>query len=334
MTTRQFIVFSAALVAAVCVGIIQSRAAWNLRRENQLLKRQKQALAQKIQTLERHPDQTSQGLRPATGRTPDHASRELLQLRGEVTRLRASSNELAQLKAGSGKTDESSEAEMSGWLERLKLLKQRLADAPGMAIPELQLLDEQDWLKAAFDYRKNPKADSDTDFRLAAAEARAIAESAFANRAQQALTDYAKANNGGFPTDPSQLKPFFHLPIDDAILQRYCVVPAKEYRGTTAGQDWVLTQKNLVDEDCDHRINIGAGTWGSGQSVAERLPPDVFTLKQVLNPVIQDFAAANSAKEPADPADLVPYLKTPEQKEAYQKLQDLRNTEKNRANAF
>jgi len=38
-----------------------------------------------------------------------------------------------------------------------------------------------------------------------------------------------------------------------------------------AGQDWVIAQKALVDEEHDHLIAIGPASWGYQQSEAEKL---------------------------------------------------------------
>lgn len=60
-------------------------------------------------------------------------------------------------------------------------------------------------------------------------KARGWAENGFVNdRLKPALQGYAKANNGQFPSDLSQLKPYFNSVVDDAILQRWEIVPAKE----------------------------------------------------------------------------------------------------------
>ncbi len=44
-----------------------------------------------------------------------------------------------------------------------------------------------------------------------------------------------------------------------------------------------------------------------------------------LEPLTKEFSAANNGKEPTDPLQLRPFVKTPEQEAAFQKLIEKRN---------
>ena len=47
--------------------------------------------------------------------------------------------------------------------------------------------------------------------------------------------------------------------MDDALLERYEIVPAKNLNiesGVDSGEDWVITQKAPVNRDLDHRSAI------------------------------------------------------------------------------
>jgi hypothetical protein len=125
---------------------------------------------------------------------------------------------------------------------------------PQEKIPELQFISEQEWMN---------KVDSplitDSDYRRAIGSLRAVAESRFMPMAFKALQQYAKANNGQFPSDVRQLQPFFPSPIDGAILRRFEIVPANSLIPDLAqtGGDWLMTQKAPVNKSFDMRLAIG-----------------------------------------------------------------------------
>jgi hypothetical protein len=129
---------------------------------------------------------------------------------------------------------------------------------PEEKIPELRFLSEDDWIAEVDD----PLV-TDEDYRSAMYALRADADCEFARRAFRALRQYAQINNGQFPTDLSQLKPYFESPIDDAILQRYEIVPTKSLVSSLAelGGDRLITEKAPVNKELDLRTAIGTNTW-------------------------------------------------------------------------
>ena len=163
----------------------------------------------------------SAALQRADG-APENAG-ELQRLRGEVSRLRESARELANLRAAATATGNESamDATLKSWSTRAAQLKQRLEEMPEKKIPELQLITEKEW----FDAIKNGKPlQTDADFRQASKVLRDIAKSHFADMTRGALRKYAEANSGLLPTDLAQLKPYFDGPVDDSIFQRYSML--------------------------------------------------------------------------------------------------------------
>ena len=136
---------------------------------------------------------------------------------------------------------------------RVARLRQWLEGMPQEKIPELKFLSEDDWLA-----RSDDPLVTDEDYRTAMPRLRARADGHFARMAFPALQQYAQANGGQFPTDLSQLKPYFASPIDDAILQRYEIVPAKSLVSYLAdlGGDWLITEKAPVNMN-DSRVAVG-----------------------------------------------------------------------------
>ena len=187
---------------------------------------------------------------------------ELAKLRGEVARLSGYERELAQLKTtDTAKENDPTETAMRSWLSRVSLLKQHLEQTPNAMIPEFQFLTEEDWLNVARD-----RIDIDTDYRKATSALRNAAERKFGNMLQRALKQYMQANNSEFPTDLSQLRPYFESPPDDAVLQRWQIAPADIIPNIRVGsEDWIVTQKaGPVDEEYDSRLVLGP--MGSGSN--------------------------------------------------------------------
>ena len=306
-TTHKVLIAAATAGLAVTAGtsLYQTHRGSQLQRQLVALQQQQEPLLQQVEQLCRERDDVQKQI---TQLRRENA--ELPRLRGEVTRLQANARELAQLKAGDGekstgadtqKEADPTESEMKSWLARVNQLKQRLEQMPEAKIPEFQFLTEQDWLNAA-----KGKLETDEDYRGAFASLRGAGECKFSPMVQQALRQYLQANNGQFPTDLFQLQPYFKSPVDEAILQRYAIVPAQSLPNTKMGGDWVITQKARVDEEYDSIVGIGPNGYGvSGP--------------HILAPALKAFAAANNGQEPADPSQLLPYVTTPAQQAAVQK---------------
>jgi hypothetical protein len=142
---------------------------------------------------------------------------------------------------------------------RVALLKKWLEQRPEENTPELQFVSETNWLSLAGRERI-----TDDDYAAAMSLLRHIGESAFIKTAVAAVKQYVRASNGQFPTDLYQLQPYFASPVDNAILQRYTIVPASSlnFLGEDwRGGDWVITQKAPVNAKYDSRIAIGLNTY-------------------------------------------------------------------------
>jgi len=233
---------------------------------------------------------------------------EIVKLRAEVARLRIDSKELAQLKSGS--SGDSMESTAKGLANRVAQLKQRLEQMPGATIPELKLLNDEDWLTAI----KGHPLDTETDYRRALSAIRSAAENKFASLMQKALRTHAQSNNGQFPTDLAQLQPYFESPIDSTILARWEIAPAKSVPNVRVGDgEQIITQKAFVDEILDNRLVIGP----SGQGSTDFLSSDTM---ETLKPVFDAYRTAHNGQWHTDFSQLEPYASTPEQQTALQKM--------------
>ena len=138
-------------------------------------------------------------------------------------------------------------------LQRVKALRQWLEENPDEKIPELALLSEDFWIRSA-----DRQVITDEEMQSWMVAERANAQVKFADIAFKALQEYAAANNDHFPADLSDLLPYFKVPADLAMLDRYEIVPASwlpEFLREIGG-DWLITQKAPINE-LDARIAIG-----------------------------------------------------------------------------
>jgi hypothetical protein len=305
------------LAIATGAGLYEARQVSRLHGQVENLQSQQAPLAAQAEQLRRERDDSLAKLTALQQENEQlrQGAREMPKLKGEVARLNAESRELARSKAAA--TNDATESEMRSWLARVTQLKQRLAQTPESQIPELQLLKEQDWLNAT-----QNKLDTEKDYRRALSQLRNIAEGKLAEEIRPALTQYAKENNGQFPTELSQLQPFFKSPVDDALLQRWEIAPADKVPNVRMGGDWIVTQRAAVDEEYDTCMVIGVGGYGSTNFKTAASDRDCIPDKNTLEPAYKAYLAANGGKEPTDPAQIAPYLTTPEQQAAFQRIQE------------
>lgn len=298
------------LGAIVAAGLaapfaLQYNNAARLRRENESLQRQLDQSALLAADNLRLSNELARS--SALLSAPADQSNELLRLRGEVSRMRKDSEELAQLKSGA--SSDSAESAARSWLNRVALLKQRVQQNPEVAIPEMQLLQQEDWLAAV----KARQLDTEADYRLATAELRRAAEAKVAPLLQKGLKDYLQANSGKMPENIGQLQAYLDASITEPMLQRWQVAPASTVRSLGLGGDVVITQKAPIDDVFD--TCFGVGPAGLGQT--DFLSREVG---ETMNPVWQAYRTAHEGRWPDNVSELTPYATTPEQQVALNKL--------------
>jgi len=308
MTTLQKTLVTATVAVLAGAGIYEAKQTAQLRDQIQTLQQQQAPLAGQVQQLQCERDAATNRLASLA----DEIARlkrnptELLKLRGEVARLQNTANDPA-------------ESAVKDTLAKVNLLKRRLGQTPEAKIPEFQFLTEQDWLNAT-----KGDLNTDDDYRRAFSALRDAAGRNFRPTMQLALRQYIQANNGQFPSDLSQLQPYFNPPVDAAILQRWQILPAIDFPNTSVGADWAVTQKVAVDDEYDECLVLGPDGGGGFNSGFEE------SLRKLV-PALQAYSAANNGQtfrltDPtglADLSPLKPYIQTPEQQAAFQKLLQL-----------
>jgi hypothetical protein len=287
-------------------GVYEARQAAQLRQQNLALLQQQSPLADQLQQLQRERDAAANRLAGLQAELAASQSNklELLKLRGALAQAHSAS--------AADTSSDARAAMVKSWLAREDQLKQLAQQYPDKAIPEFQLLSEQQWMDEAM----NANFDNDKNIQQDLANLRHTAENNFAGLAQGALTKYLQANNNQFPTDLAQLDPYFSSPVGEDILARWEIAPGTDNPGVRVG-DTVITEKAAVDESLDSRWAIGANGYGASSYQS----PDISYALSVIKPAMQAFAAANNGQQPTDPSQIMPYLTTPEQQAAWQTLQ-------------
>lgn len=251
-TTLKTSILSGIVLASILVPVaFQHRAKATQRAQDEAL-RQQAAEVEDLEAANRQlADQVAlsqRGVLPT-----NEPTRELLRLRGEVGRLR---NEIQDLAEHS--PSPAARAEMLASLGKLysgraAQLKQWLKDNPSEHIPELEFLKEGAWL----DLAQEPIPDTEDGYRQAMSSARGEAESLFVNAIlHPALQQYAETNEGRFPTDLAQLKSYIAVPVDDAVFQRWEIIPGTNF-ALVLDEEWVVTQKAPVNKALDKRFFCG-----------------------------------------------------------------------------
>ena len=312
MTTTQKVLVTAALAAAVGTGIYEAREASVLRTQIQTLQQQSPSSEQFSQLTQELNQSASQlaALRTENERLNSNTA-ELMRLRNEVTRLRTDATLTG---------NNPSEIAMKAWLNRVIALKQRLEQSPDQKIPELELLTEDDWLNVT-----RRELTTDVDYRRAFSSLRSAVEIRFGDMLSSALRKYLAANGNQFPTELSQLQPYFASPVNEVAWQRYAVLPAAEVGRMAMPKDkWVISQKAPVDEQFDSRLVVSQFAFGAHQNGGHwhqaKESAQVATDNAVMLPVMKAFMDANGGKELSEPAELFPYTVTEEQRVLLEKL--------------
>ena len=255
MTTLQKTLITTTIVAAVGTGIYEARQASILQTKVQTFQQQQAPLAEQIHQLQRERDEAKNRLATLADAIANSKgnSTELLKLRAEVARLRADAREWAQLKAAdTQKENDPMESAAKALQGKLKLLKQRLEQMPDKNIPELQYLSNENMAHIALDAR----LDTDAGVREALFWLRNAAKQFFTRQMWQALRKYVQSNNGQLPTDVSQLKPYFEVPVHDTTLARYKMIRTGN-AGDLQPDEMIVAEKAAVDDEYDELFQIG-----------------------------------------------------------------------------
>ncbi len=282
MTTLQKTIVTAIVTVLAGAGIFEAHQNSKLREQNQTLQQQA--------TLARQIQQMQNSFTDATNRLADLLAEnsrlksnpnqaELLKLRGEVAALRNGAND----------PDHKAFKELAN---RVKSLRQLVEQRPDKQIPELQFLTDKVWADVAW------SADLDTEdgIRVALSNLRGEAENIFLNEMlHDAFKKYLAANDNILPASLLDLKPFFNVPVTDAMLSRYELLQS----GKPDPRADLVKLSSYTDEDYDsfHTITLNGASGGG------------FNHNQdAINDAAREFARLNNYQSPTNPAQIAPFL--------------------------
>jgi hypothetical protein len=278
MTALEKKLLIAAFAVASLIAGYQAFVAAGLKRQNAALAEKQTAMTDEMQRLQRERDEANKESAAAHSSTSVEVDRnnELLRLRGEVARLRAELNQRGR-SAGQAAGEEPDSRSPLG---RISLLKRALKEKPALAIPEMQLLKDADWLRmtqvGALAHRD---LETEDGLRAALSVVRRDAKTKFAARLETAVASYAAANGDQLPANMAQLKPYLdaqmepfdpqsarwggspgerqnYPPVDDAVVARYQMIQGGSTSNLRPGQP-VMAEVAPVDQEFDTLFQIG-----------------------------------------------------------------------------
>lgn len=189
------------------------------------------------------------------------------------------------------------EAAATAWFDRVARLRQMAADHPELAIPEFQVLTDDEW----FQVTRNVPPAVEGDLRLWLSSLRMTAEQKFITKLRGTLRAYLAANDGILPADTRQLAPFFDPPIAPAALERYKMTAQGKLSELPGAQhNAIIEQRSPLDWETDFVWRIG---------ISGEFPTSASS--EAANDAIKAFKAANHGTPPTDATQLLPYLRVP-----------------------
>lgn len=269
MITSKHLILGAALVAAI-VGCLY---------EGSVILRQKQQIAGLVESVS-----TAQAHISALKLEREESRKLADQERANVTE----------------KTATEAQVTIGPYSNKLDQLIERLKKSPEQAIPEMRLLDPDDWIAALVHQPLN----TEDDYRKALAHLRWNAKQHFGEMMRSALDKYRKEFPGQMPDDMMHLAPYFDPPADGDMLQRYEVQKSPTMLNPSAAIRDRLA--SIIDDKYDYMIRVGADGglgWGTtDQGISFRYATEEADLS---------YRAANNGAKAKDPAELAPYFTDP-----------------------
>lgn len=300
MTSLKKAVFAGVLMLSVGTCI-------HLNHRSNELKHRADLYRTDLATLTSEHDKQSQLLKSA------HAELERLKrdlndlhrLRGEVSQYRADAERLKRLQ-----TERTYAKTTAGILEfRVNKLKEKFHSIPNAWIPEMDLLDDFDWF-----FSVRHEIDNEAQMRYTMSSLRRIAERKLTNQMSESLTEFKQSTGKEFPENIQELVPFLDDKMDKEMLSRWEVVPESSLDGIRmSGTEFVITQKEPVDEIFDDRLVIGSHGQGSTDFLGDS--------RQLISKIFATYRTANDGALPdLNSLDLLrAYVSTDEERMALEK---------------
>jgi hypothetical protein len=293
---------TALVLAGVSVPLVlQHHTNQELRTRASTLARENQDLAAQIAPLSSANVRLSNLLAHSAQKLDPKSSNEILRLRAEVTRLREEAVDASRRRAlgAVGDPGDPLNATLRNISVRVANLRQHLESVPYLGIPELQYLNDKNWLDSVASL---PKLETEEDYREALNMLRAQAKGEVGRRLQDAIRKYADANDGALPASLSEAQQYLEKPLDPSVLRRYQMV-AKGKLDELARDESVFEEiAPLVDDEHDTYFRF----MRNGQSSTS-----FSQVGFMIESAAEAYANANGGKLPRDANQLTVYLQRP-----------------------
>ncbi len=201
---------------------------------------------------------------------------------------------------------------VAAWHARAVTLRALAAGTPAALIPEMKLLDDEDWLRVA----QTAAFDTEAQRRQALAKLRTAAKVRFEVLLAETVARFKTAHGDRIPATALDLAPYLSPPADVAMLARYAVMNRDPY-AQNSRDGWGLRESSAVDADYDSRHTVSSNR-GRGSSSGFSAWIDDLTPR--LRQARQAFAAANQGAQPTGISQVLPFIDPPLPPQAVEKL--------------
>lgn len=281
---------SAALLACLTSASFEAHVLLGQRQELQLLQQRTAQAAREAAALRREGESAR------------------AELTASEAQLAASSTVLARAPGSPGDSAESARhAETQAWLARVKQLQRLFDERPAQRIPELQALDDADWLRVA----KSASFADEHATRRALGDLRSAAKQKFFARLGSAFRTWSRNAGGQPPSSILALASHFDSPPDPAALQRYEIL-LQAAPGSGRAPELTLREKDPVDAYYDTRTTMRIQAAG-GASTSTIVSPFAWLpdFERRNQDAYRAYAAAHPARQPTSMVDVIPYFNPP-----------------------
>jgi hypothetical protein len=302
MTTLQKTLIAVTVAVLAGAGVYESRQAAQLREQNQSLQQQQAPSGEQVQQLQHELDAATNrlaGLLAENSRLKSSPNQnELLKLRGEVGQLRQQAAERNQRPTASASATDAvalaptTEAEFETAKRQMSFAMERLQSA-------LRQFVTNNPYGVLIDTNGQPNPD-------------------------------LFANFPGLPLDNLEIKARDVQGLANALDQKSRVILAASKQPIFYNGMWtrfyLLADGTVASNTSYSSSQQFQVVYPSDEDLAamrantESLPENLKNIMTTMDPVMKAFSAANNGKMPADPAQLAPYVTTPEQQAALQQV--------------
>ncbi|WP_438482240.1 hypothetical protein [Oleiharenicola lentus] len=201
---------------------------------------------------------------------------------------------------------ESSPTRAAKIAEKTEALLDYFASHPDQAIPEIELLTDDQWIKAA--------ANADTsapNIKKAAAELRMAAKREFIGRLASAYQRYLQTNDGKRPATLEEINAYFVRPVPLSLYQRYEFSSENGLPAPTSEKLPIIWEKSAIDRELDSRGGVsGEGRqWYGRNGIRGWIPyPDGYDA--MMKNVRASYSADHHGAAPENLEVLRSYFET------------------------